>query len=101
MQYLHDYGVAEMKKYKYANKKQKCMRKQFPSVMNATKICEKNLQGDEEALKSLVATRPVGVTYDATENFMYYKSGIFTDPTCGTTIDHAMVNSVIMPCKHS
>lgn len=61
--------------------------------MNVTKTCEKNLNGDEEALKALVAVQPIVVGFSVTIDFMYYKDGIFNDTTCTTAIDHAMVRT--------
>lgn len=68
-----------------------CRRKQFPSIYNITKSCEDYLQGDEEALKALVAKRPVVIGFAVTDNFMYYKKGVYVDNTCSRAIDHAMV----------
>lgn len=68
-----------------------CLRNQFPAIINVTKTCEKHLNGDEEALKALVAVQPIVVGFSVTIDFMYYKDGIFNDPTCTTAIDHAMV----------
>lgn len=59
--------------------------------MNVTRTCEKYINGDEEFLKALVAVQPVVVGYSVTIDFMYYKEGIFRDPTCTTAIDHALV----------
>lgn len=40
--------------------------------------------GDEEALQQAVATvGPISIAIDVTEdNFMFYKEGIFVDPSC-------------------
>lgn len=58
---------------------------------NVSKVCETYLNGNEEALKQLVAVRPVMVAFHVTVNFMYYKSGIFSDPECTNQMDHALV----------
>lgn len=92
LRYIQNYGVASQKQYKYANGKQSCMRSKYPPVVNITKACEDRLKGDEEALKVLVSKRPVAVAIQATINFMYYKSGIFSDPECAQKVDHAVVN---------
>lgn len=35
---------------------------------------------------------PVAVGVDSeSDDFMFYKSGIFNDPNCGTDVDHAML----------
>lgn len=60
-------------------------------MMNISMSCEENLDGDEARLKELVAKRPVVVGFHVTENFMYYKSGVFSDKACNIIIDHAVV----------
>lgn len=67
------------------------MSKLYKPVMNVTNYCQERLDGDELALKALVAKQPVTVTFSLTIDFMYYKNGVFSDITCGTSIDHAMV----------
>jgi hypothetical protein len=60
--------------------------------MKAPKVCEKKLDGDEEALKALVKKHPVVVGFIITVDLMYYQSGVFQDAACkGNEIDHAMV----------
>lgn len=67
--------------------------------MNVTKTCETQLSGSnqqkEDALKALVAKQPIIVGYHVTVDFMYYKTGIFSDDTCGNTIDHALVKKAL------
>lgn len=45
--------------------------------------------GDENALKTAVATiGPISIAIDATRpSFMSYRSGVYIDSTCGTTLD--------------
>ena len=39
-----------------------------------------------------IAIVPVAVAVDSeTDDFMFYKSGIFNDPNCGTDVDHAVL----------
>ena len=33
---------------------------------------------------------PIGVDSE-TDDFMFYKSGVFNDPKCGTDVDHAVL----------
>lgn len=97
LQYVRDFGVSDGKKYKYADSRQLCLRKQYPPVMNVTKTCEVHLGGTdqqkEDTLKALVAKKPVIVGYHVTIDFMYYKTGIFSDAACDkiNTIDHSLV----------
>lgn len=77
-------------KYKYANSQQMCVKK-FPQIMKVNKTCELHLNGDESQMMALVAQQPVVVGFEATINFMYYKTGIFSDPSCTNEINHAVV----------
>lgn len=94
-EYARDVGISDGRKYKYANGRQMCMNKFFKPIMNVTNYCQERLDGDEQALKALVAKRPVAVTFSLTIDFMYYKSGVFSDPTCTKSIDHSMVIRII------
>lgn len=90
--YAEKHGISDGRKYNYQNSLQMCQKKQFPSIYNVTKSCENYLQGDEEAMKVLVAKRPVAIGFAVTVDFMYYKTGIYVDTTCSKDIDHAMVS---------
>lgn len=78
-------------KYKQEINPQICKRSEYPPIMNISNYCVKQLNGDEDEMKALVAERPVVVGFHVTENFMYYQSGVFSDPACTTIIDHALV----------
>ena len=51
----------------------------------------KYLKGDENELKKLVAKQPVVVGVTMTINMLYYKTGIFSDRSCGSKLDHVLV----------
>ena len=50
-----------------------------------------NVQGSNvSAMKTALAQQPLSVSVDAESNgFGYYKSGIYSSSTCGTSLDHA------------
>ncbi|CAG2231719.1 CTSL [Mytilus edulis] len=52
-----------------------------------------NKEGDEEALKSAVATvGPISIAIDADRKFQLYKNGVFDEPECNSTFtDHAVL----------
>ena len=49
------------------------------------------LDGDDEAMKALVAQQPVVVAFSVTNNFMRYKNGIYVENGCPKQVNHAMV----------
>lgn len=95
MQYARSYGISDGHKYKYASKEQTCKKDEYPAALHISNACEQKLDGDEDALKALVAKHPVVAGFDTTVDFMYYKSGIFSDPLCSLKIDHAMVIKIL------
>lgn len=49
-------------------------------------------KNDKDQLLAAIAKQPVSVTIDAgAYPFQHYFSGIITDETCGTTLDHAVL----------
>lgn len=46
----------------------------------------KIMQGDEQELKHAVAfVRPVSVAFQVVKSFRFYKSGVYTSDTCGSS----------------
>lgn len=55
-------------------------------------------QGAEDELKHAVAfVRPVSVAFQVVNSFRFYKEGVYTSETCGTT---PMVSFSILNRKH-
>jgi hypothetical protein len=49
------------------------------------------INGDEKLLKEIVRSKgPVAATVRVTQNFEFYKSGIFFDDTCEGPMNHAV-----------
>jgi len=49
-------------------------------------------QGDEKALQTAVLLGPVSVAIEADQQcFQFYTSGVLTDPSCGTQLDHGVL----------
>lgn len=71
--------------------------KQFPSIVNIGNSCTRFLNGDEDQLKQLVAKQPVVAAVSMTLNMLFYKSGIFSDPTC-KKLDHVVVCYKVKLC---
>lgn len=91
LNYVKNSGIADGLQYTYSGVQSTCRRNQFPPVKNIANHCFKYFGGDEIGLRDLVATKGVvAVGVALTENMMYYKSGVFYDPTCTTNTDHAV-----------
>jgi len=62
-----------------------------PLASTISGYCDVN-SGDENALAAAVAVGPVSVAIEADQScFQFYTSGIMSDPTCGTQLDHGVL----------
>lgn len=91
MTYVRSSGISDGNKYTYSGVQGKCLRSLNPALRNISNHCFKYLGGDENGLKELVSKGPVAVGVGLTVDMMYYKSGVFYDPTCMANTDHAVV----------
>ncbi|GMT11405.1 hypothetical protein PFISCL1PPCAC_2702, partial [Pristionchus fissidentatus] len=86
-------GIDKESKYPYKGWEGRC--KYSPAnVGGKDKGFVRVTMGDEEALKTAVATiGPISVAIDASSNsFGYYSTGVFYDPWCSSTdLDHAIL----------
>lgn len=48
-------------------------------------------EGDEAALQAAVAQRPVAVAIMVTSTFYSYKSGVYSNTNCGTSVNHGVI----------
>jgi len=64
---------------------------QTPLASTITGYCDVN-SGDENALMAAVAVGPVSVAIEADQAcFQFYSSGVMSDPSCGTQLDHGVL----------
>ncbi|CRL01319.1 CLUMA_CG014511, isoform A [Clunio marinus] len=94
-EYIKHSGISDGRRYKYAEQRQSCRKSQFPSILQIKRFCTGTLNGDENALKSVVANYGPVVVLIRTSNtdFDFYKRGIYDDPKCGSDkrlVDHAV-----------
>jgi len=62
-----------------------------PLASTITGYCDVN-SGDENALAAAVAVGPVSVAIEADQScFQFYSSGVMSDPSCGTQLDHGVL----------
>ncbi|XP_015120688.1 cathepsin L1 [Diachasma alloeum] len=90
--YVKKYGLDTEASYPYEAKNDKChFRKE---TIGTTEVSWVNIRrGNEEDLKAAVATMgPVSVAIDASlSSFHFYSEGIYDDPKCSTSLDHAVL----------
>ncbi|CRL02538.1 CLUMA_CG015117, isoform A [Clunio marinus] len=89
--YVKQNGIATSS-YVYAEAERTCRKESFPPKVRIGNYCEERLGGNEARLMELTAKYgPIVVAVEATKNFILYGGGVFSDSTCGTGIDHAVV----------
>ena len=90
-QYVVQNGLCLNQSYPYNAtvgfcKNQTCTKKVFIDKYHAV------MPNNEKQLEKAVANQPVSVAIQAnTRSFQLYKKGIYTDPMCGTQLDHGVV----------
>lgn len=64
---------------------------QTPLASTITSYCDVT-SGSETALINAVAQQPVSVAIEADQScFQFYSSGVMSDPSCGTQLDHGVL----------
>jgi len=64
---------------------------QTPLASTITSYCDVT-SGSESALQDAVAQQPVSVAIEADQScFQFYSSGVMSDPSCGTQLDHGVL----------
>uniref|UniRef100_A0A8C1JUH4 Cathepsin S, ortholog 2, tandem duplicate 2 n=1 Tax=Cyprinus carpio TaxID=7962 RepID=A0A8C1JUH4_CYPCA len=92
-QYVIDNGgIDSESSYPYKGVQGPCRYDPSQRAANCTKYYYVS-EGDEEALKQAVANiGPISVAIDATRpQFVFYRSGVYNDPSCSKIINHAVV----------
>ena len=94
-EYIRNHGVASERSYPgLALRRDQCKRNltQETTTINSFKLVS---PGNELALKTAVALfGPVSVSIKVTNNFFFYKGGVFFDPACNDgqrTTSHAVL----------
>lgn len=87
--YLIQNGQCSLASYPYTAKDGSCQK---CSPVAHFSSCSDVTPNDQVSLKGAVAQQPVSVAIDAdTRYFQSYKSGILTDASCGTKLDHGVL----------
>jgi len=84
-------GLASEDSYPYTAMDGDCMNPLPASVSTISSYTDVPANNDA-ALQAAVALGPVSVAIEADqESFQFYKSGVFSDPSCGTALDHGVL----------
>jgi len=96
MDYAFEYvisngGVTSEAKYPYTAMDGTC-KSPLPASVSSISSYQDVTGNNDGALQAAVAIGPVSVAIEADqESFQFYSSGIFSDPTCGTQLDHGVL----------
>tara|TARA_B100000686_G_C16769204_1_gene963903 strand:+ start:70 stop:1017 length:948 start_codon:yes stop_codon:yes gene_type:complete len=87
--YVIDNGLCSENDYPYEAMEGQCMDcKEIVNISDYKDV----IQNNEEILKRVVHQQPVSVAIQANlKSFQLYSSGIYSDPTCGTQLDHGVL----------
>ena len=81
--YIRQFGVAKKSDYPGTGLIKKSCQQNFSSQRTKIKFYNLVTPGDEIALKTAVTIfGPLSVSIKVTTNFIFYKSGVFFDPSC-------------------
>jgi len=96
MDYAFEYviangGITSEAKYPYTAMDGTC-KSPLPASVTTISSYTDVAGNNDAALQAAVAIGPVSVAIEADqESFQFYSSGIFSDPTCGTQLDHGVL----------
>lgn len=86
-------GLGALDDYPYTKKGGQC-RKDVAKVVTSSSLgtlVREKLNGNEERLKDIVAAvGPVGIAIDAADSFSNYESGVYNNPKCSRSVNHAV-----------
>jgi len=87
--YVIDNGLCSEEEYPYEGTEGKCMV--CKDVINISDYKDV-IPNNEDILKRVVNQQPVSVAIQANlKSFQLYSSGIYSDPSCGTQLDHGVL----------
>ena len=87
--YVIDNGLCSEKSYPYTGVEGNCM--DCDPIINISSYRD-IIPNHEEILKLIVHQQPVSVAIQANlRSFQLYSSGVYSDPSCGTKLDHGVL----------
>jgi C1A family cysteine protease len=87
--YVIDNGLCSEKEYPYTGQEEQCQ--ECKNVVNISDFKDV-VPNNEEILKKVVYQQPVSVAIQANlPSFQAYKTGVYSDPSCGKQLDHGVL----------
>jgi len=87
--YVIDNGLCSEQEYPYQGVEGQCM--DCKGIINISDYKDV-IPNNEEILKRVVHQQPVSIAIQANlKSFQLYSSGIYSDPSCGTQLDHGVL----------
>ncbi|KAG1681340.1 hypothetical protein FOA52_007388 [Chlamydomonas sp. UWO 241] len=87
-------GLNRDSTWPYTNSQGACNRVTDPASGNAVKLASKATRVSpskrEDAMKLAVDAAPVGALWNADTTFLMYRGGIYSNPSCATSVNHAI-----------
>jgi len=94
-EYIHyNKGLMDEWDYKYTAKDGTCKYDSSLAVGFVEKIVNITAGNEVELADAVAYQNPVSVAFDVTDDFMHYKSGIYSNPSCGdkpSQVNHAVL----------
>ena len=90
--YIKTNGLATDNQYPYTARQKRCKNTNEVSSLRVSSVAREQLGGNENRLKNIVASYgPVAVAINAAKSLTNYKSGVYTNPKCSKTLNHAVL----------
>lgn len=89
--YAHTYGMEQETAYSYSAVRGTCLYDASKVAVKITSWADVT-PNSHDALQAAVAVQPVSVAIEADKAvFQLYKSGVFDNAACGTSLDHGVL----------
>jgi C1A family cysteine protease len=85
-------GINTMSDYPYTARDGKCRKLGNKLAISFGSVRKERLRGNETRLRDIVASvGPVAIAMHATEKFTNFKAGVYNNPRCPRSLNHAML----------
>jgi C1A family cysteine protease len=93
MEFVEQNGLCSESGYPYEGQDQPCAMSQCTPVIKPGDLTGYTQMATEDDMTTALLDGPISVLVEADQAaFQFYQSGVMDDPSCGTQIDHAIIN---------